>query len=664
MKIKKTLPLCFYGTLLVVLNVHASGLELIEDEQLSDITAQDGLIVKIEADSINVGALYWSVTDGASTNRYNFNGFNYSRIGNNGAPALPTDKLSFVSDIDIGSSAGGTPALSINASWPRTRHKVDSISHADAPTKSIATAVFDSAGSVSFFNTNGIFDSTTNNLKLSYIINDGEIYWRQGGAGSPEMLLDNFNFALNITNGRLGVDANGIRLQALSTFGTPSTFNIDWSYDVKYRAAPLAANEFRSDSAVANTMYFGLVGNLTDFDLYIKPGGVYTNGDTTTRGNGINFSLNANADPNFQVRFGESKDLYIGLTDWAKLNTATQMLTIPDWTIDLIDAGQGPGGLCWGKNTNDSTACSGTPNAIGYTAAAPLLLDVPPEDNAISITARDISYFAYPRKLILHDATSITVDKVFDWGLIATLGNLDGNVYWYAGGPGAANTGLKMDINFMAQSFDTSANKLNTHFMVMDTAAGKAIGLFDANLGWRANDMYLQLLPTGINLSSNDVSFRLSGVFGGGDFPFSAAKNPIRISNWDLRLDADKYNLTLKPAVSADLGFDLTLNLKNTSYFSLAEPSAPSSTLKFDNIQGSLRLDGKLDFVSNAGTPSTESSKMVVATDIYLGTSVPSGSVLSTNLKLSGNPLMDIVIPSGQWYSSVTLKEQCISGCL
>ena len=51
MKIKKTLPLCFYGTLLVVLNVHASGLELIEDEQLSDITAQDGLIVKIEARS-------------------------------------------------------------------------------------------------------------------------------------------------------------------------------------------------------------------------------------------------------------------------------------------------------------------------------------------------------------------------------------------------------------------------------------------------------------------------------------------------------------------------------------------------------------------------------------------------------------------------------------
>lgn len=657
MKIKKTLPLCFYGTLLVVLNVHASGLELIEDEQLSNITAQDGLIVKIEADNINVGALYWSVTDGASTNRYNFNGFNYSRIGNNGAPALPTDKLSFVSDIDIGSSAGGTPALSINASWPRTRHKVDSISHADAPTKSIATAVFDSAGSVSFFNTNGIFDSTTNNLKLSYIINDGEIYWRQGVAGSPEMLLDNFNFALNITNGRLGVDANGIRLQALSTFGTPSTFNLDWSYDVKYRSAPLAANEFRSDSAVQNTMYFGLVGNLADFDLYIKPGGVYTNGNTASRGNGINFSLNANADPNFQVRFGESKDLYVALTDWSKLNGATRMLTIPDWTIDLIDAGQGPGGLCWGANTNNSTACVG---------AGGTLIDVAPEDNAISITARDISYFAYPRKVILHDITNSVVDESFNWGIITTLGNLDGNVYWYAGGPSGANTGLKMDINFMAQSFDTSANKLNTHFMIMDTDTNKAIGLFDANLGWRANDMYLQLLPAGINLSSNDVSFRLSGVFGGGDFPFSAANNPIRVSNWDLLLDADKYDLTLKPAASADLGFDLKLNLVNTSYFSLAEPSAPTSTLKFDNIQGSLRLDGKLDFISNDNTPINESAKMVVSTDIYLGTSVPGvgyGNVLSTNLKLSGNPLMDIVIPSGQWYSSITLKEQCVSAC-
>ncbi|CAK9032759.1 Uncharacterized protein (Fragment) [Durusdinium trenchii] len=244
----------------------------------------------------------------------------------------------------------------------------------------------------------------------------------------------------------------------------------------------------------------------------------------------------------------------------------------------------------------------------------------------------------------------------------------------------------------------------NTHFMIADTdinnvapasatpaqlAARESfgIGIINADLLWRVDDFLVQLVgeaasdvvtpgdpgyyPSNANFpglwfsTTNLAQYRFRGLFGGGDL--QDLSDPVRISLLDVNLVTDNFIFVLGPprepgasyvAFDALLSFD-GVNRGGTSV-SLAEPSSPTASFTVGDISGDIMwTDGRVELKSSNAPGQTKPS-LSINNNILIGTSYPGliADPLVGNVKLGNDVLGQMVIPSGQIYSNITLTPQ------
>jgi len=317
--------------------------------------------------------------------------------------------------------------------------------------------------------------------------------------------------------------------------------------------------------------------------------------------------------------------------------------------MDVINAGQDAGGLCWGGSAHGPDtpggACSTNSQRqlIRFAAGDIQHFDQlsPRSDaKALALLVRDGNLLTYSNKIRLIEDGAIT--REFNWGLIYTLANLDANIYFYPGGNpsdignGSLNQGIIADILVMSQSMgasDPTAQGFNwdqgSHFMIADTEANKGIGFIGASFLVAANDTRIWLRPdwsgsnfydAGIDLLSPQARINFRATFGGGSIPDGS--DLVRGAYIDANLEG-LINLRLSPSrpgatIAEDggvdfMGFSMAARLTDTnianfsentsgsnedfgSFISLSEPGRPDVDLKLGNINGDIALvNGVID---------------------------------------------------------------------
>lgn len=306
----------------------ALAIEQVSDDDLSEITAQDGVTLVINGQVRDAGTLTINPDAGVAgvSATLQYTGASATEpligaIGNNGVNTVTLGgKVAYTTtiDADIG-AAGATPGVSLamQSTWNRMRLQVGNMlayagdAGSGSPTIGYGALALDGAGSSSFKQQAGGFlgspiNIANNQLHLTIggkqfdpgatvLANNpyGQFYYRQGAAGTgAELVLDKFYFDVGFTPGTGGM----ISACGKSTTCNPLTYggftagrsglyigtphlDFNMTYAINMRAQPLggAAGGFRTDQADSLGMaYFGWTGGFNNAELLLSSGGLWT----------------------------------------------------------------------------------------------------------------------------------------------------------------------------------------------------------------------------------------------------------------------------------------------------------------------------------------------------------------------------------------------------
>jgi hypothetical protein len=707
--------------------VPAGALEALDEATLSAVHAQDGISLEItNNNAISASSVTW-FTDNAGSLAANCTGGDITRqacvqmtpalAGVNGAPLRATVAL------DAG-SAGGLPHLRLGLDWDPALLRLSGLKPltptVDYSARSLGTLGLYSAGHLYLTNRNGWLNSGGNFATLDFATS-GDLIYRQGAAGQPELSFGNLQFSNRFTTGaasshatgpgRIGIDNQGLIVSAPYA-------RSDLTFDLMFKAAPTDLDR----SGRSPMIRLGWTGGLVNPEVRVRAGGIgfgtYAAGGQTlydisgsngggARSEGLNVVANWDFDADFAWTIGQAggNGTSARLTGWRRLGptSATPMLSMPI-TLDVLQNGVGPAGLCFGGGF-----ASGSPVAASCTAAGGTWVagGVPAGQAAFAALIRDGHLHAYNQQIEVRDPTSATPTSVYDWSLLYTLGKLDADVLLYPEGrapgvtPTGTGTGLKADITLTAQSpghwakansasaaVRTTAGAgwaTNTHFMVADTRVGGVtgqqygVGLVNADLLWATRNLYFRvvgtdsgypLMPGGLWLQTDTSAlYQFRGVLGGGNLLDLSA--PTGVALLDLRLSTNRFIFALSPvapvAGDAPIGFAGLLDLDGSAYLSLGEVSSPSSTFRLYDLQGRIGWrNGTVNLVS--GQNSADGlPRLSISNDLLFGSSANFSDPGAASPTGGGAPLIGrvgfgsenfgrFVLPAGTWHSEVSLK--------
>lgn len=665
------------------------ALEPLADDGLASVHGGDGITLTLSNSAIPVTASRWTVDRGVSAvGGVTISPEAWAQVENvslkpvalNGGAAA--GNLTYSATVDAGSDGAGVPGLAVTLQGSRTRLLVDRVVHQVDATRSLGSFALDSAVAFSLSNSKGLFNSADATAAFSFDLGDAKLFYRQGAAGQPEALFDALRLKLDVTGGKVGVDSSrGLFLEA-------ATANLDAGFSLRYEGAPAAADAFTAKAGDLPVLQWNWLGKLTNLQAAVRGGGAWygTDGNgvenVANRSQGLNMSLRWDFDPDFAWYTQEpGANVRLVFGNWQKLAGAPYALNLPNITLDVIKAGQEPGGLCWRGATNGPSC----PNGGQY-------LNVAAEDG-FALLVRDGNVHAYSTRVKIQDdinkdgdyadtsALGTQEDQTFTWALIYTLGDVDANVFIYPG-TGAANTvGMKLDGAIKIAS-NSSAWNSGSHFMIADTAAAKGagtttlgIGFLRSNILFAFNDMFLALKPEGINLKSGQVRVGFNGRLGGGEIKSGdlASADEVKLLDVDANLEFDNFEVTLSPSPSGSsyMGFGARLRFTDLdianfsspdadgSYISIAEPGRSDVNIRLAQISGDLAVqNGRVDVRSEAET-SPRTAQLMIGADVLLGSTISGGAPVQVGaVKLGADSMGSIAIPSGQWYSSFSLMKQ------
>jgi hypothetical protein len=425
-----------------------------------------------------------------------------------------------------------------------------------------------------------------------------------------------------------------------------SHLDFNFAYDISYRGCSTGSpcsGGFTTASNLSPVGHLGWSGGFNYAELLLGTGGMWTNvtsynpdnpsdnvgADCTpactgaTRANGLNIAFHGNYDPNFTWYVGDAAGTgaaggrTIAFGSWTTLPGAAWSLSAPNITLDPLNSGQGPGGLCWGaQGFGTAATCTGSTTKWvnnSQSASNPgTFLNLAPMGTTLGLSVRDLSLQAYSSSVLTLDDKNNNgqfdagESNSYNWGLIYTFGQLDQNMYIYPGNSGnygdpavTAGNGITMDWLLMAQSFGTypvfkplvkttTTNALlgNTNLMIADTsyldstgactanlnASGKCpfgIGLIQSNLLIGAHRMNLALEQGGIRLTSGDVRMELEGLLAGGPVPNLTYQYLQQMFYSDVNVEMTQMNLALVPAKTSNgypyVGFTNRVTLGDTT---------------------------------------------------------------------------------------------------
>ena len=614
----------------------ALALQAMSETDMSAVTGQDGLSAVLSSSSITAATMRLDVDSAeavlAGSNAYlDFDNVTLTGVGADGVG--PGAAFTLTTGLDAGANASGDPYLALDAAWSRSRFQVGAVHHENQTTNSIGSFAFDSSGSLSLFNQGILNGAAANNANLRLNITDGIWWYRQSGS---EFVWDNMNIDVGFDGGTLEADASGIKLSA-------ARFDYNILFDVGFRENPGTA--FQTAGALPILRY-GWEGGLTDFELSINGGGVWYGGDINNRSEGINISFRNNYDTDFAWIIGDAggNETQLKFTDWVNLPGAASALNVPNLTLDVINANQGPGAINYlGTNYN-----------------------IAPENNALAVILRDVSFLSYNTRVTLIDNPFPTRD--YGWALIYTLGDLDANIYLYPGGL-SSSEGIKFDALVALQS--PGAWNANSHFLIADSDAGVGIGFVNTDFLVSIDNAYLELVTDGGNgtcgncglrlnatAANSDFRWELQALFGGGTI--ADLSDPVKISDLDLVLHADTLDLLFSPPEAGDtrIRFDWSARLVNDSYISLSEPSRPDVDFRLGAISGDIAArNGVIDLRSGNET-ADNLPRLVFEQDLQFGITAGTAPLRIDDLSLGSNNIGALAIPGGQWRGVFALKEQ------
>lgn len=638
--------------LLLALPLACAAFTPLSETELGDVHAQDGLTTVLDSAAAGITAdlLEWELDQpGVDAARLQLSGLSLQAVdsvGNAGGAVQATARF------DVGSVAG-QPAIALEAELSRSRLRIANLRHDGSATRSYGTLLLDGEQHVSLRATGGLLGPATDTYLKAEIV-DGRVIYEPLWWGHPYLTQNRFNARLEMPGGRLGMEADGLRL---STVGTASPLvNILLDFDLLYKF-PV---HFPGEAYVVTAndrplMHFGWLGSLKNVEMRLKPTGGWTNHNrlATTQGMSLSSSwdfvgrqeaitVHGSADHEYRWQLGEAaaggadrSRVNFELGDWTTWGGNAHAHDFPLIALDVITAGRGPGGFCWGRSSDIASCASGSQSVNlpvgtieGFSAEVNRT-----GDKAIALLVREGQLMAFSRKvrLLETDAAGVTTEPAsYNWGLIYTLANLNANLFLYPGGSegdvggGSRQRGIMADVMLMSQTFadgcDTSVSNCTqgfnwnrgTHLMIADTDINRngvtgevrdamGIGLVSSNILLLANDMRLWLKQikkdglgndvhvgvnddpnlSGIDLMSPRARLHFKAVFGGGVLPpvGSAGLETVQISLLNLNLEG-LFNHRLSTADTASphgrnfLGFSAALRLMNTNVANFSESIA------------------------------------------------------------------------------------------
>lgn len=679
----------------------ASGMALttLDESELSGVSGQSGITAYIDSPGItatyveqkfdpnvtSVGGVSLAPTAEATMR---VDGLSLKQVNATGT-SVGTSRLTGYNAFDFGSDATrGGAAFKMHLD--RARLRADRLRHMGQSDRSFGTWVLDSPVDLELRNMGGLLNSTTTNAYLKLELAGANLFYRQLWHQHPYLILKNLDFVWEVPSGTVGVDSNGLLVSGDTYF----KINFDAAY--KFPVHSPAETEFITSTNDRPMLNFGWDGGLDNATVRVNTGGLWygtttasgtTVYNTANKSGGIGVSLQWNyynqstataQFPEFKWNVGEGDGNRVRLEfgDWRNLTDGTTPVPwgfdFPTIALDVINNGQGPGGLCWGSPLMGPSggACSGTgrqfvnlaPGDIQNFDPAGARTDAKP----IALAIRDGNLLSYSNSVRVKDDTGM--NRLFQWGLIYTLANVNANIYLYSGGNpsdptagangytnGSRDAGLIADILLMTQTFDETggaANKANwlqstknnwkggSHFLIADTnpAVNLGIGLLSASMLLSANDTRILIRPnwtstdnyaSGIDLLSRDARINLKGLLGGGDL-YGASVVPLARANLNLE---GLINLRLSPAPVGQsfLAFSGAFRLGEAatnsagtgasgygSFFALEEPSRAGVELRIANVTGDLAMtNGKIDLI--ADNTIADRPLLRISTDIQVG---------------------------------------------
>lgn len=638
---------------------YSLAFEPLDEAELSGVHAQDGLTVSMTSnmtiDQLNLHVDPGTASEGVlSAQNISLNAVSTSGVVGGAANAVTT--------LDVGASGVGTdPYVAFTLNTDLARLRVGALKHSSDSARSYGTMALDGDISLSLAARDGLFNLAANDTKLRGEITDGAIFYRGLWHQHPYLVLNNLHALWDMEGGRLGISNQGIEMSADVTTLSPY-INIALDYDLLYKF-PFHYGEgtdFMITGNEAPILHFGWIGSLRDVQLVWRPGGAWAPYNTASKTQGLNFSSRwnfvNNSDPIaasqpgkiFRWQLGEAAREGVSgdktrvnfeLSDWAAWGSASYAHNFPLIALDVINANQGPGGFCWGRSTDAGSCASGgqfvdlTPGTIsGYNNAEVNRADA----KAIALMVRDGQFMTYSRriKLLERNAAGNLVNLVsgsprsFNWGLIFTLANIDGNAYFYAGNGdqgdvagGSFNYGIMADLVLMSQSFTdgcdvTTTNcsqgfnwDKGTHLMIADTdvndnnttgevrdamgigfvSSNFLLALDDTRIAVRQHGNVTNFSDAGIDIMSPRFRFNFRGTFGGGVLPDGSGnygpkgQEYVRAANVAFNLEG-MANLRISPApvvVNGPrnyIGFSAAFRFQDTDIAGFSESTAADAS--------------------------------------------------------------------------------------
>ncbi|MCD6059863.1 MAG: hypothetical protein K0S16_174 [Moraxellaceae bacterium] len=706
----------------------ASALEALDDAGLAAVEGGDGITTVIgNPGSLSLNQLRWHTDNagaapgactGGIANRQACTLLGGTLSGADGNP------LALTATLDAFSSAG-VPGLGLAVNWQPQLLRLNTLTFAtptvDYSSRTLGQVGLYSQGGLSLRNSGGVFNSSGNTALLDFSAT-GDLIYRQGGAGSPELSFGNLSFSNRFTSGAAASHATaaglvGIDLQGL-LFSAPYTRS-ELLFDLMFKSAPTDFDR----SGRSPMIKFGWSGGLVNPQVRVMPGGIgygtYTSGSSTlydisgsngggARSEGLNVSASWDFDSDFAFVLGQAggNGTQARMTNWrrmATVPTSTPMLTMPI-TLDVLQNGVGPAGLCFGGGFTSGSPVQGSCTAAGGTWVGNGL---GAGEAAFAVMIRDGRLHAYNQQIEVRDPASANPVTVYDWSLLYTFGKLDADILLTPEGrnPGAAVTtnaiGLRADVTLAAQSpgYWQKANSAsaatratagtgwatNTHFMLADTKVGGVagqqygVGIVNADLLWVVRDMYFRvlagdsaypLIPAGLWMQTDTgASYRFRGLLGGGNLQDLSA--PTGVALIDLNLATSRFIFALNPtapvAGDAPIGFNGLLDFDGTAYLSLGEISNPSAAFRLYDVVGRVGWkNGSVNLVSGQNT-ADGLPKLAIANELLFGSSanftdpgaaVPTGggAALVGKAGFGSENFGRIALPAGTWHSDVSIK--------
>src|SRR5690606_37092840 len=277
------------------------AMQAMDDAALSNVTGQDGITIGLETNNLNIGEINWvldrdNYVDGSgviSTNAAGTSlesGLRLQNISIRGVDSTGTvfSPARVTTVFDVGSN-GSEAGVSLATTIERMRIQIEDIRLADSDTRSFGSLVIDGDAVVDFQNFGGLFNSNGSDAYLRGKITDGNIFYRQGGDGTPYLRLGNLGAEWAAVGATIGITEDGLLTEA-------DFLDVKLAFDMFYNMPATGETAFITNAPNERPiMHFAWEGALKDPKLVWMPGGAWYGenagaADLANKSEGLHFS--------------------------------------------------------------------------------------------------------------------------------------------------------------------------------------------------------------------------------------------------------------------------------------------------------------------------------------------------------------------------------------